>query len=126
MVKIDAWSQIHYKIPLIISKYFNHEFLQYRISHRIIATNTCLFNIEYDDSDKCSFCNREKETIINTVSGIASLSIPFLLWEVLRKRDIQRCSEYILLLKCVSCNLSESKCFCHIKYIDIVIDMLYI
>ena len=39
------------------------QWLQYRITHRILGTNSYLFKIRYINSDLCSFCIREKETI---------------------------------------------------------------
>ena len=39
------------------------QWLQFRIVHRIIATNSYLFQIKYVESDVCTFYHYEKETI---------------------------------------------------------------
>ena len=36
---------------------------QYRLLHRILATNTFLHMIHYTDSNKCTFCTNEPETL---------------------------------------------------------------
>ena len=38
---------------------------QYRISHRILATNEYLFKIKIKDSKLCTFCNIEPESLIH-------------------------------------------------------------
>ena len=38
------------------------QWLQFRIFHRIIATNSYLFQIKYVESDVCTFCHYGKET----------------------------------------------------------------
>ena len=38
---------------------------QYRISHKILATNEYLFKIEIKDSRLCTFCNIESEIVIH-------------------------------------------------------------
>ena len=39
------------------------QWLQYRINHKILTTNTFLKKIKKIDNDSCSFCNRESETL---------------------------------------------------------------
>ena len=39
------------------------QWFQYRIIHRIIGTNEFLFKIKVKQSDKCSFCNEETESL---------------------------------------------------------------
>ena len=36
---------------------------QYRLLHRYIALNNFLFRIKISETDKCMFCNLEKETL---------------------------------------------------------------
>ena len=38
---------------------------QYRITHRILTTNTYMYKIKQRDDDMCTFCNEESETIIH-------------------------------------------------------------
>ena len=57
------WWQRHYKIPFQVTHDTKLQWLQYRITHRILGTNSYLFKIRYINSDVCSFCSREKETI---------------------------------------------------------------
>ena len=38
---------------------------QYRISHRILATNEYLFKLKLKDSKVCTFCNIEPESLIH-------------------------------------------------------------
>ena len=78
----------------MVTKDSKLQWLQFRISHRIIATNSYLFQIKYKDSDKCSFCNREKETIIHLFWDCIFVNP---LWGEFRSWYIDKCSEYILL-----------------------------
>ena len=57
------WWQKHYNIPFIVTNDTKLQWLQFRIIHRILATNSYLFNIKYVESDVCTFCHYEKETI---------------------------------------------------------------
>ena len=57
------WWQEHYNIPFSVTTDTKLQWLQFRIFHRIIATNSYLFQIKYVDSDVCTFCHYEKETI---------------------------------------------------------------
>ena len=57
------WWQKHYNIPFTVTNDTKLQWLQFRIIHRIIATNSYLFNIKYVESDVCTFCHYEKETI---------------------------------------------------------------
>lgn len=52
-----------FKMPFIVTKNTKLQWLQYRINHRIIATNKFLHMIKKVDNPNCSFCNNEIETI---------------------------------------------------------------
>ena len=56
------WWQRHNKIPFQVTHDTKLQWLQYRITHRILGTNSYLFKIRYINSDVYSFCFREKET----------------------------------------------------------------
>ena len=57
------WWKKHYQIPFHVTRDTKLQWLQYRINYRILATNSYLFKIKYINSDTCSFCNIETETI---------------------------------------------------------------
>ena len=57
------WWKKHYQIPFQVTKDTKLQWLQYRINYRILAINSYLFKIKYIDSDTCSCCNIETETI---------------------------------------------------------------
>ena len=56
------WKQI-YNMSFDTTKSSKLQWFQYRIIHRIIGTNDFLFKIKVKQSDKCSFCKEDKETI---------------------------------------------------------------
>lgn len=60
----SQWNEI-YILPYKITKDTNLQWFQYRIIHRIIATNTFLFKIGIKDNDKCTFCNTEAESLLH-------------------------------------------------------------
>ena len=41
------------------------KWFQYRILHRILGTNDYLFRIRYKNNNLCSFCNKDRETIVH-------------------------------------------------------------
>ena len=57
------WWQKHYILPFKLTKDTKLQWLQYRIIYRILATNSYLFRIGYKNSEMCTFCNFDKETI---------------------------------------------------------------
>ena len=57
------WWQKHYSIPFLVTKDTKLQWLQYRINYRILGTNSYLHKIKYIDTDLCTFCNMEPETI---------------------------------------------------------------
>ena len=56
------WKNI-FKLPFIITKNTKLQWLQYRINHRILATNKFLFRIKILDDPNCCFCGLENESI---------------------------------------------------------------
>ena len=57
------WWQKHYSIPFLVTKDTKLQWLQNRINCRILGTKSYLHKIEYIDTDSCTFCNMEPETI---------------------------------------------------------------
>ena len=58
----QQWKSI-FHLPFINTKSTKLQWLQFRINHHILTTNTFLFKIGLKDSKLCSFCNRHEETI---------------------------------------------------------------
>lgn len=56
------WQKV-LNLPFKITLDTSLRWLQYRINHRILGTNYLLSKINKKHSNKCSFCNEEKETI---------------------------------------------------------------
>jgi hypothetical protein len=52
-----------YNMPFAITQDSTLQWLQYRIVHRILGTNSFLHKIKYIDSPACTFCQNECETI---------------------------------------------------------------
>ena len=57
-----GWKK-YYILPFKCSKSTDIQWFQYRILHRILATNLFLYKIKYINSDKCSFCKLEPESM---------------------------------------------------------------
>ena len=49
----------------ILTKDSYLQWLQTRITHRILGTNSLLYKMNLVSSDKCTFCKKEKETLIH-------------------------------------------------------------
>ena len=58
----STWKQ-YYLIPFKCTLDSSLRWLQYRILHRILATNSFLFKINIIDSELCTFCGLERETL---------------------------------------------------------------
>ena len=58
----EEWEGI-FSLPFKLTKNTKLQWFQFRINHKILATNSFLHKIRIKDSDKCSFCNIETETI---------------------------------------------------------------
>ena len=58
------WSKT-FKRPFSVTKDSTLIWLQTRILHNILATNTLLVKLKLASSDKCSFCKTERETILH-------------------------------------------------------------
>lgn len=56
------WETI-FSLPFNITKNTKLQWFQFRINHRILATNSFLHKIKKVDSYNCSFCEKEIETI---------------------------------------------------------------
>ena len=63
----DWWGK-HYIIPFKITKDTKLHWFQYRLINRILATNSYLKKIGYIQSDLCTFCSQDKETILHLFS----------------------------------------------------------
>jgi hypothetical protein len=57
-----TWTK-YYVLPFKCLKDTTLIWFQYRLLHRILATNTFLYMINYSDSNKCTFCNKLLETL---------------------------------------------------------------
>ena len=59
------WWQNHHIIPFDITKDTKLQWIQFRIIHRIIATNSFLKKIGYRETNLCTFCSVEEETTLH-------------------------------------------------------------
>ena len=57
-----CWKKI-LTFPFSLVKDTKLRWFQFRIIHRILGTNSLLCKMGIKTDNKCSFCNREKETI---------------------------------------------------------------
>ena len=51
-----------FKMPFIVTNNTKLQWLQYRINHRILATNSFLFKIKVVENPYCTFCQEELKT----------------------------------------------------------------
>ena len=58
------WKRM-YRLPFLLTVESKYKWFQYRINNRILATNSFLKKINIVDSDLCSFCKKETETIVH-------------------------------------------------------------
>lgn len=58
----EDWKHI-YEMPFFVTKCSKLQWFQYRINHKILATNSYLFKINIINSPICVFCDLENETI---------------------------------------------------------------
>ena len=58
----DVWKQ-YYIMPFQCTRDTSPLYFQYKILHRVLATNSVLFKIGIADSDACTFCQQFSETI---------------------------------------------------------------
>ena len=56
------WNEV-YSLPYKCTIDAHSHYFQYRFIHRILPTNVFLFKIGIVESDKCTFCKDEKETV---------------------------------------------------------------
>ena len=61
----QGWWERHYNIPFHVTSDKKLQWLQYRINCRILGTNSYLCKIKIKNSDLCTFCNIESETIVH-------------------------------------------------------------
>jgi hypothetical protein len=54
---------IFFSLPFKISNDSGLQWFQYRINHRIIATNSLLLKMKLKDNELCSFCKNEIESL---------------------------------------------------------------
>ena len=60
-IQIGEWKKINKKLNYI--KEIKLRDFQFKINNRILVTNSFLFKIKKKDSNRCSYCNQEAETI---------------------------------------------------------------
>lgn len=58
----DQWHKI-YMLPFVVTKNTKLQWLQFRVNHNILVTNHILGKIKILDSQTCSFCHNQDETI---------------------------------------------------------------
>lgn len=58
------WQNI-YNLPFSLTVGSQYKWFQYRINTRLLATNSFLYKINISNSDLCSFCFTERETILH-------------------------------------------------------------
>ncbi|XP_033760095.1 uncharacterized protein LOC117342175 [Pecten maximus] len=61
-----TWAQI-YKTPFVVTKNTKLQWIQYRINHHILTTNSFLFKARLAITPRCILCNAETETIIHAL-----------------------------------------------------------
>ena len=64
MIQNYEWKKI-FQLPYKVSLCTNIRWFQYRILHRILATNTFLQKIGITNDNKCSLCHAEPETLVH-------------------------------------------------------------
>ena len=106
------WAEI-YHIPFKVTQDTKLQWLQYRISHRILTTNKFLAKIKLVNSSLCTFCNFEDETIehlfwncVKTCSLLESLK------QIMESHNINLIIEKhtFLLGKCCGSRMLTSDC----------------
>ena len=76
------WNK-HFSIIYKVTKDTKLHWFQFRIFHRILATNSYLYTIHKVNSESCTFCQREKETITHLFWECQHVTIfrnEFLIW----------------------------------------------
>ena len=63
-IELSEWQKLNI-IPFKCIYETKLRWFQYRINQRILSTNTFLHKINISDSDKCSFCHQEPETLVH-------------------------------------------------------------
>ena len=111
MLTIIEGRKKHYQIPFQVTRDTELQWLQYRINYRILATNSYLFKIKYIDSDTCSFCNIETETITH------------LLWDCIYINPLL--GEFVTWVKNTSSENFEL-CFYLTKCVTTFVEILYL
>ena len=88
------WWNKHYPIVFKITKDSKLHWFQYRINYRILATNSYLHKIGYTDSDLCTFCQNERETIYHIFWGCTHVQT---LWREFSRWISEKCSQNFIL-----------------------------
>ena len=100
----NKYWQRHYIIPFKVTNDTKLQWLQYRIFHRILATNSYLLKINYIDSELCTFCNTESETIIHLFwecQYVHIIWVEFIRWVNTRsRRNLSLCEKDAILGIC--------------------------
>lgn len=58
----EEWNRVFY-LPFKITKDTKFQWFQYRINHKIIATNDLLYKMKYTQTNMCAQCKDKPETI---------------------------------------------------------------
>ena len=59
-----SWSIIYLK-PFITTQETKLRWFQYTILHRILTTNSVAYKLKFLDSEACTFCHKNKESIVH-------------------------------------------------------------
>ena len=120
----EKWRAISYEkwhifnsLPFSLCKNSKLQWFQFRINHRIIATNKLLFKMNIKDTESCSFCRNEVEDIDHLFCECPEVDS---LWHAL--------SQWVYAQNGVSLNLCKSDCIlgkpklsCFFKPINMVL-----
>ena len=76
VISHEEWSRIN-KNAFYITKDTKLQWLQYRINHKILATNSLLSKMKVINNDLCTFCAKEKETIEHVLYDCKNVTLFF-------------------------------------------------
>ena len=126
----NDWYNI-YKLPFNITKNTKLQWLQYRVSHHILTTNSKLFKSGLVISPMCTFCNSDRETIVHLMwechevqdflqdfeTLLNALYIPFainkqsILFGLINNRNVYYTTDNIIIL-IIKQYIYRSRCLC--------------
>jgi hypothetical protein len=63
-VQVDDWQNI-YSFPFRTTRNTKLQNFQFKLSHRITATNSFLFKCSWKETELCTFCTETKESLLH-------------------------------------------------------------